>query len=78
LTVGSSPSCMSTLASTAGREIRSCSSSIIFATRSSRSRRAFRTGRGRTCSTRLPSARWFVQTVIDGAPPTEADSLARW
>jgi hypothetical protein len=30
------------------------------------------------CSTRSPSATSFVQTVIDGAPPTGAGSLARW
>jgi ferredoxin len=44
----------------------------------SASPRAFATAIGRASSTRLQSARSFVQTVIDAEPLTGEASLARW
>jgi len=70
-------SCGNIPASIAERAIRSCSSSTTCGTRGSRSQRACRVVAGRMCSTRLQSARSFVQTVIDAAPRSGAASAAR-
>jgi hypothetical protein len=60
------------------RRIRSSSSSTIFEIRNSTSPRGSETATGTACSTRLQSARWFVQTVTDAAPLVGVASLARW
>jgi len=72
-----SPFYESILASTAARATPSCSSSTIFETRSSGSQAASEVANGKTSSTRLQSATWFVQTVIDVAPLSGVASSAR-
>ncbi len=72
-----SPSCESTPVSTAGRRTPWCWSSTICGTRNFRSQRVYKGGAGRTCSTRLQSARSFVQTVIDAAPHDGVASSVR-
>jgi len=62
----------------AARPIRSFSSSTISGTRNSISLRASEIATGSACSTRLQSARSFVQTVIDAAPLIGVASLVRW
>jgi hypothetical protein len=71
------PTSATTPASIAARPTPSSLSSTTCGTRNSGSRPASGTATGATCSMRLQSATWFVQTVIDAAPQNGVASSAR-